>query len=359
MFRNPTPSLISLICSFMVSLGVAVLSWLFSDNIGIAFSLFGVTNVICFIVFYIALDIFIYRKIKLIYKTIHDVKSARKTPSLFRKIDIDADPIGEVETEVMDWVKSSSSEIETLRKQEEFRKEFLGNVSHELKTPIFNLQGYIHTLLDGALHDSEVNMRFLEKAAKSADRMSALVQDLISISQLESGQMKMEQERFDINELVKDVFEQLEIRARSKNIKFYIKDGCDTSFLVYADKVRIRQVLVNLIVNGIQYGGTPGQLTIAYYDMGDYILTEVADNGEGIPAEHLSRLFERFYRVDKGRSRDEGGTGLGLAIVKHILEAHHQTIHVRSTPGKGTTFGFTLQKAKSDSILGLGQIGVF
>ena len=355
MIRNPTPSLISLISSFIVSIISTIFVYLFSRNIGIAFSMFGVVNLICFVVFYFSLEIFIYRKIKLIYKTIHDVKSQKKTPGFFRKIDIDADPIGEVELEVVDWVKSSTSEIALLKQQEEFRKEFLGNVSHELKTPIFNLQGYIHTLLDGAIHDPEVNTRFLEKAAKSADRMSALVQDLISISQLESGQMIMDMEKFDINELVKDIFEQLEVRAKARNIQLHIKDGCDAAFIVVADKYRVSQVLLNLMINAIQYGREEGQITLAYYDMGDNILTEVADNGEGINQDHLQRLFERFYRVDKGRSRDEGGTGLGLAIVKHIIEAHQQTINVRSTLGKGTTFGFTLKKAKSDTLLGLGE----
>ena len=231
-----------------------------------------------------------------------------------------------------------------MRRQELFRKEFLGNVSHELKTPIFNLTGYIHTLLDGALYDPDVNVKFLEKAAKSADRMSALVEDLISISQLESGQLKMEPESYDINEQVHEIFEQLEIRARDRKINLMVKDGCDTNMPVYADKYRIRQVLVNLIINAIQYGKDEGQITLAYYDMGENILVEVADVGEGIDKEHLSRLFERFYRVDKARSRDEGGAGLGLAIVKHIIEAHGQTINVRSTKGVGTTFGFTLAR---------------
>lgn len=353
MIRNPTPSLISLISSFIVSSVCTLFAFFFTGNIGIAFSMFGVINVVCFIVFYFSLEIFIYRKIKLIYKTIHEVKSAKKNPGFFRKIDLDADPIGEVELEVVDWVQSSTSEIALLRKQEEFRKEFLGNISHELKTPIFNLQGYIHTLLDGALDDPEVNVRFLEKAARSADRMNALVQDLVSISQLESGQLLMETEKFDINELVKDIYEQLEVRAKTRKIHLKIKDGCDHSFFVIADKYRIRQVLVNLILNAIQYGKDEGNITLAFYDMGDNILIEVADNGNGIGHDHLPRLFERFYRVDKSRSRDEGGTGLGLAIVKHIIEAHHQTINVRSTIDKGTTFGFTLEKSKTESIMGL------
>jgi two-component system phosphate regulon sensor histidine kinase PhoR len=229
----------------------------------------------------------------------------------------------------------------------EFRKEFLGNVSHELKTPIFNIQGYIHTLLDGAIDDQDVNKSFLGKAARSADRLSDLVADLLEISQLESGELMMEPERFDINALVKDVYEQFEVKAKDRGISLLIKDGCNSPFYVFADRYRIRQVLVNLFINSIKYGNEFGTTTAAYYDMDENILIEVADNGNGISQEHLPRIFERFYRVDKSRAREAGlgGTGLGLAIVKHIIEAHQQTVNVRSTEGKGTTFGFTLQKA--------------
>jgi two-component system phosphate regulon sensor histidine kinase PhoR len=353
MIRNPTPTLLSLATAFIVAIVTGLLTWLVSQQPDLAFFTFGVVSIISFVAYFYTLDIFIYRKIKLIYKTIHDVKSHKKEVGFFAKVDLDANPIGEVETEVLDWVKKSETEIEELKSQEQFRKEFLGNVSHELKTPIFNLQGYIHTLLDGAIHDPEVNIRFLEKAARSADRMSALVQDLISISQIETGQLTMEMSKFDITEMVHDIFEQLEVKAINRSIKLEIKAGCDVPFMVIGDKYRIRQVLLNLINNAIQYGKDEGQVNVGCYDMGDYILTEVADNGEGIDKEHLPRLFERFYRVDRGRSRDEGGTGLGLAIVKHIIEAHQHTINVRSTKGKGTTFGFTLDKAEYQKILGL------
>lgn len=342
--RNPNPTLISLIAAFVISVAGGGLTHLLTGRLNIAVFIFGFLALLSFLVHYYSTELFIYRKIKLIYKTIHDFRSQKKIPALIRIPDIDGDPVGEVNREVEEWIHRSSSELEELRRQELFRKEFLGNVSHELKTPIFNLTGYIHTLLDGAINDPEVNMRFLEKAAKSADRMAALVEDLISISQLESGQLKMEPELYDINEQVHDIYEQLEIRAKDRNIRLQVKDGCDTVTNVYSDKYRIRQVLVNLIVNGIQYGRENGSIMLSYYDMGDNILVEVADNGEGIEKEHLPRLFERFYRVDKARSRDEGGTGLGLAIVKHIIEAHGQTIHVRSTRQVGTTFGFTMAK---------------
>jgi two-component system phosphate regulon sensor histidine kinase PhoR len=183
----------------------------------------------------------------------------------------------------------------------------------------------------------------LEKAAKSADRLSDLVADLLSISQLESGELSMEFDRFDITSLVKDVYEQL----TNKKIQLLIKDGCNVPFYVYADKYRIRQVLVNLVSNSIKYGKENGITTAAFYDMDENVLVEIADNGAGIEHEHLNRIFERFYRIDKSRTREnqEGGTGLGLAIVKHIIEAHHQTLNVRSNIGTGTTFGFTLKKS--------------
>jgi two-component system phosphate regulon sensor histidine kinase PhoR len=299
-----------------------------------------------FIVFFYSLEFFIYRKIKLIYKTIHSLKT-QKYDAVFQNYDWTNDPISAMNKEVIVWARDKKEEIDQLKRLAEFRKEFLGNVSHELKTPIFNIQGYIHTLLDGAIDDQDVNKSFLGKAARSADRLSDLVADLLEISQLESGELMMEPERFDINALVKDVYEQFEVKAKDRGISLLIKDGCNSPFYVFADRYRIRQVLVNLFINSIKYGNEFGTTTAAYYDMDENILIEVADNGNGISQEHLPRIFERFYRVDKSRAREAGlgGTGLGLAIVKHIIEAHQQTVNVRSTEGKGTTFGFTLQKA--------------
>lgn len=345
MFRNPTPTMISLLTAFIVAFVGSTVAYIISHKFNVAVFLFGIIALSSFLAVYYALEVFIYRKIKLIYKTIHDVKSHKKESPILKKIDLESDPIREVNNEVMDWMTRSNKELEDLRSQEAFRREFLGNVSHELKTPIFNLQGYIHTLIDGAINDPAVNIKFLEKAAKSADRMGDLVQDLINISKLESGENQPEMERFDINDLVHKIFDQIEMRANNRGISLNIKDGCDEAFNVYADKSQIRQVLVNLIVNAVQYGKDNGQVNVGFYEMGEHVLTEVADDGDGIGKEHLPRLFERFYRADKGRSRDEGGTGLGLSIVKHIIEAHKQTIHVRSTDGKGTTFGFTLDKA--------------
>jgi two-component system phosphate regulon sensor histidine kinase PhoR len=305
--------------------------------------------VCAFLLFFYSLEFFIYKKIKLIYKTIHSLKT-QKYDARFSNFRWNTDPIANMNKEVIKWAKDQKEQMDELKKLADFRKEFLGNVSHELKTPIFNIQGYIHTLIDGAIDDPEVNVRFLKKAAKSADRLSDLVADLLAISQLESGELNIENERFDINTLVKDVYEQMEVRAKDRGISLIIKEGCNKPFYVLGDRYRIRQVLVNLIGNSIKYGKELGTTTAAYYDMDENILIEIGDNGEGIAQEHLSRIFERFYRVDKSRSRESGpgGTGLGLAIVKHIIEAHHQSINVRSTQNEGTTFGFTLQKGIKD-----------
>ena len=346
MIRNPTPGLISLLNALVLSLFVGIL--LFNLQVSLKTAAIGLP--IFFIASYISirvfLDLFIYRKIKLIYKIIHDHKSGKKEVKDLFKYKATRDPISTVNDEVLSWVIKQNSEISELKKQEEFRKEFLGNVSHELKTPIFNIQGYLDTLLDGAIHDPEVNIAFIKKAAKSADRLDQLVNDLLAISQMETGKLQMKYEKFDIYELCKEILEALEMRASKRKIKLGFKEGCERPFWVNADRSRIRQVLVNLIVNALNYGKEEGYVLVAFYDMDQNILIEVADNGEGIETEHLPRLFERFYRVDRSRSRDFGGTGLGLAIVKHIIESHQQNINVRSTLGKGSTFGFTLQKGK-------------
>lgn len=347
MIRNPKPVSIAFIIALVLALFVAATTFLVDDyNAFSALISFGSTLLFSFLLFFYSLEFFIYRKIKLIYKTIHSLKT-QKYDAKLSNFNWTQDPISNMNKEVISWARDQKEAIDELKRLAEFRKEFLGNVSHELKTPIFNIQGYIHTLIDGAIDDPDVNVRFLKKAAKSADRLSDLVADLLAISQLESGELNMEIEKFDINALVKDVYEQLEVRAKDRGISLLIKEGCNKPFYVVADKYRIRQVLVNLIGNAIKYGKEMGAATSAYYDMDEHILVEIADNGDGIAQEHLPRIFERFYRVDKSRARESGpgGTGLGLAIVKHIIEAHNQVINVRSTIGQGTTFGFTLKKA--------------
>jgi two-component system, OmpR family, phosphate regulon sensor histidine kinase PhoR len=292
------------------------------------------------IVFY-AVKKILLKKITPIYKIIEQTE-AFLTDS--EEKFYDKNIIEETNKDVEIWAKLKTREIEKLRKLEKYRREFLGNVSHELKTPIFNVQGYISTLLDGGLHDEKINQKYLERAEQSINRLISIVQDLESISKLESGELEIKKENFNIVQLVKEVVEILEMRALQKNIKIQISFP-EKPVSVYADRLRITEVLNNLIVNSIIYGIENGKTTIKSYDMDDRILIEITDNGIGIEEKYLPRLFERFFRVDKSRSSELGGTGLGLAIAKHILEVHNQTIHVKSKPGSGSSFSFTLQKS--------------
>ncbi|POY36002.1 two-component sensor histidine kinase [Solitalea longa] len=344
MIKNPTPRIIAFLTATILSCVVGLISLLFKSTFLEVILEIVLNFCVSFVLTLYALEFFIYRKIKLIYKNIHHLKTGKSDPIFPPLFSSGEDPIAGVTKDVLTWAQDQTVEIEQLKQNETFRKEFLGNVSHELKTPIFNIQGYINTLLDGAMDDAEVNLHFLNKAARSTDRLAALVEDLESISQLESGYLTMEVETFDIHDLVKDVLDSMEFMAHDKNISFGFKDGSDFPFIVEADKSRIRQVLVNLVSNSIKYGNNGGAITVGLYDMDENILVEITDDGIGVEPENLPRLFERFYRVDRSRSRTEGGTGLGLAIVKHIIEAHSQTINVRSSIGIGTTFGFTLRK---------------
>lgn len=251
----------------------------------------------------------------------------------------------DLKLEVESWAEDRRNEIEKLKKLETYRKEYIGNVSHELKTPIFNIQGYILTLLDGGLEDQKINRDYLIRAEKSVDRMIGIIDDLEAISQLEAGELQIEPEKFDLVALIKDIYESVEMQAAARHIMLSLAGTQDKPVYVLADRFRIRQVLTNLIVNSIKYGKDYGETKIKWNDIGDNIMIEVADNGLGIDKKHLPRVFERFYRVDKSRSREQGGTGLGLAIVKHIIEAHNQTINVMSTQGAGSVFSFTLKKA--------------
>jgi two-component system phosphate regulon sensor histidine kinase PhoR len=343
--KNLKPTTVTLFLSFIIALSTSIVNLFFEIDWLQAAILFAVTFIISYLLIYNSLQIFIYRKIKLIYKSIHNLKLGKDDKGVFGDHMSD-NPVEDVEKEVADWAIAKRKEVENLKAMEKFRREFLANVSHELKTPLFTLQGYIHTLLDGAIDDPEVSRKFLEKSANSLERLCSLVDDLDEISMVEKGEISLVPDVFDINKLVKEVFDAIEIKAEKKKISLSIKKGCDKSFYVFADKERIRQVLTNLIDNSIKYGKENGETVVGFYDMDENILTEVTDNGIGIEESNLPRLFERFYRVDKHRSREAGGTGLGLAIVKHLIEAHQGTLNVRSTPGIGTTFGFTLKKAK-------------
>ncbi len=310
--------------------------WMFLPLAAIVFLL-------AFLVTRYAVDRFIYRKIKLIYKTIHKQRDGNGTAkSTARK----AESIDSVSQAVQEWTSGQQNEIEELKKMADYRREFLGNISHELKSPIFNIQGYVLTLLDGGLEDPNINKDYLMRTEKSINRLIAIVEDLEEISKLESGELRLNMQRFDMCELVRDVIDFLEMKARRNNTLVVFENKTERQVFVQADKKRIRQVLINLIENAIKYGDKPNnKVIIKVFDMDENYLFEVKDNGPGIPEESLPRIFERFYRTDKGRSRDTGGTGLGLAIVKHIIEAHRRNISVRSKLGSGTTFSFTLMKS--------------
>lgn len=309
---------------------------------------FSVNLLGSFTVFYLAYELSIYRRIKniserlgLLYK-----KEKEKPQVLINIPEEKKDPLKELDEEIMLLEKNRQEEIQQLKRLENHRKEYLGNVSHELKTPVFNIQGYVSTLIDGGLYDESINMEYLKRADRSVDRMIHIIDDLETISQLESGVLEPDLEKFDILELVKDIFVSLEIQAYSRKITFGFLEVYAQPVYVLADKFRMRQVLVNLVTNSIKYGKENGKTVIGFLDKGPEVSIYVTDDGIGIEEAHLPRLFERFYRVDKGRSREQGGTGLGLAIVKHIIEAHGQSIKVSSKVGEGTTFSFNLLKAK-------------
>lgn len=349
LMKNITPKQLALIIAGFLGaitlIGLSLLKLIFHANL--SWAIVGVLTLLNFFsgycLFYFALERFIYRRIKLIYKRIHRLKSP--VGSEPEQVDMNQHIMDEVEAEVVKWSEENEAEIKGLKQLEEYRREFVGNVSHELKTPIFNIQGYIHTLIDSNLEDEEINMKYLKKAAKNASRLSAIVEDLEIITRHEAGKLQLNWSIFRIYNLAREVLETMDVSASEKNISLTFKDGCDKTALVNADQERIRQVLTNLITNSIKYNKKNGKTWIGIYDMHDYILVEVTDNGIGIAEKHLPHLFERFYRVDKSRSRKQGGSGLGLAIVKHIVEAHKQSIHARSKKKVGSTFGFTLAKA--------------
>jgi two-component system phosphate regulon sensor histidine kinase PhoR len=340
--KDLTPNGIALRISFLVAVVVTLLVFLLetlnSNATIILVAVFPITFLASYIGFRIAVEKFIYKKIKVIYRTIHNLK--------LKKVD-DAKEfsLNQIQKEVESWDKTNKEEIERLKGLENYRREFVGNVSHELKTPIFNIQGYLLTLLEGGLDDPSINENYLKKASKSVDRMIALIEDLDEISKLESGMIEMDIAKIDLAGLIKEVMLSLEMKAKKNKTTITFVDQPNKPIWVNADRDGINQVLVNLIVNSIKYGKEEGETLIKVFDMHDNILVEVADNGQGIAEEHLPRLFERFYRTDKGRARESGGTGLGLSIVKHIIEAHNQTINVRSTVDVGSTFSFTLKKA--------------
>jgi len=332
-----------------IILTIVVFLFLFFATTATSFLLYIAIALILFflIAFFLVqfvLNRFITDKIKPIYKIINYIP--QKGKQVKRESRQRFVELSEVEHDVEEWAQNQLHEIERLKDLERYRKEFVGNVSHELKTPIFNIQGYILTLLEGGLEDPKINKLYLTRSEKSIDRMISIVEDLESITKLETGELKPQYSVFDIVKVTEEAFEMELMLAKERKITFEFANKPDKSILVKADKKRIMEVITNLITNGIKYGKRKGNVKVGFYDFDDKIMVEVSDNGIGIAKKDLLRIFERFYRVDKSRSREQGGTGLGLSIVKHIIEAHNQTINVQSVLDEGTTFTFTLEKAK-------------
>ncbi len=324
-----SPYIISLTIGLLVVLFILVfsseLNWVnpFLVFVGITFLSYWLINK------------YIHKRIALLYRTIQNQKL-----DVHQKFDLET-----AEEDVKKWLRERQAEMEHLKDTEQFRRDFLGNVSHELKTPIFNIQGYILTLLEGALEDEQINRKYLLRTQKSVERMISIVEDLERISHLENNVEKINFETFDIVATCSAVMDSLEDKAK-KNAISIVFDKEYKSILVTADEQKINQVITNLLVNSIKYGDENGLTKVRFFDMDDAVLVEVSDDGIGIEQQHLARLCERFYRVDGSRSREKGGTGLGLSIVKHIIESHKQTLNIRSTVGVGSTFSFTLKKAK-------------
>ncbi|NNE29942.1 MAG: sensor histidine kinase [Saprospiraceae bacterium] len=349
MLKNASPRQLAFFSAASITILVAGLNLIFAalNNVEIDWVPFALFTILLFLTsFFVILFLlrwYIYRRIKLIYKSIHTLKAPSKNKQGIVKMDEDI--LGDVEKEVSEWALSQEKEISQLKALEDYRRAYVGNVSHELKTPLFAVQGYIHSLLEGGMYDERVHRRFLLKASRNLDRLQTIVEDLDSIARLETGEVDLELEDFDIKKVTTDILEDMEMLANEREISLKFKEGASNTYRVHADKSSIRQVLVNLITNSIKYGKSGGLTKIGFYDMGANILIEVADDGIGISEKEISRVFDRFYRVDKSRSRKGGGSGLGLSIVKHIIESHGQTINVRSTLAVGSTFGFTLKKA--------------
>jgi two-component system, OmpR family, phosphate regulon sensor histidine kinase PhoR len=344
--KNLSPKQLSALTAIILAVPISLGIFLLTGNgivglVALVVTFSGSYGLILF-----TLEKFIYRKIKLIYKLIHQTKATKKEEVYFKYI-LPQKSIDEVREDVEKWGEKRNEEIELLKKNEAYRKEFLQNLAHEFKTPIFAIQGYVDTLLNGAMEDPGILKKFLENAAKNVDRLVNLMNDLDEISTLERGEQLLYKQNFIVQDLIREIFESLSIKTNNRNIRASIKKGCESPITVFADKEKIRMVLINLVENATKYGKAGGIIVASIYKIDEKnVLIEISDDGIGIEEDHLLRIFERFYRTDAARSRDKGGTGLGLAICKHIIEAHGQSVHVRSTPDVGTTIGFTLESRR-------------
>ncbi len=345
--KNFTPQQLAAVTALALSVPISLAILVFKPVWWVGLLFFVVIFLGSFGLILYTLQTFIYRKIKLIYKLIYQTKASKREEFYYKNI-LPQKSIDEVREDVEAWAQQRKAEIELLQQNETFRKEFLQNLSHEFKTPIFAIQGYVDTLLGGALHNDTVNTKFLQSTSRNVERLVNLVDDLDQITKLETGELELNMQNFVIQDLVKEVYESLSLKADEKQISCTIKKGCELPITVYADKEKIRQVFINLVDNAIKYGKQHGTIESSFYNIdGRHVLIDVSDDGAGITEEHLDRIFERFYRTDLARSRKVGGSGLGLSICKHIIEAHGQSIHVRSKIDVGSTFGFTLQSKKN------------
>jgi two-component system phosphate regulon sensor histidine kinase PhoR len=344
--KNLTPRWLAFVLSSTISVLVtaSVAGFVFMAYNDLELSIVIITVMTFFISYFISFSFvkyFLNDRIKLIYKFLYTSKNPNNRRP---RLDMRTNIMETVEREVEEWTENKASELEELKGRELYQKEFIGNLAHELKTPIFNVQGYLLTLLEGALDDPKINRKFLENANKSVDRMISMIDDLDLMSKYEAKQIELNFETFDVVEMIRDIFDELERAAGDKGISFRFDRKYDRPIYVNADEKNIKQVFINLITNSIKYGNENGFCEVRCFDLNEKILIEVADNGPGIDEKHFTRLFERFYRVEESRSRDKGGSGLGLAIVNKIITEHGETINVRSTPEVGSTFSFTLQK---------------
>jgi len=339
----------SRVLALLLALCIAIITTLFlslfeSVNVNALLVAFAISFSVSYLLIFVVLEFLVFREINKIYKLIDKLKK-KELARIDNQRSGALNPLSTINQEIFSFAELKQKEIDELKKLEAFRKEFIADVSHELKTPIFAAQGFVHTLLDGAVNDKTVRNRFLKKAAKSLDGLDALVQDLLTLSHIETGQIRMHFENIDLFKLTEEVFEQFENKADKRDVKLRI-DGGSRKVTVYADWQRITQVMTNLVSNALKHSFDGGEVIVSFDVSKKYVTISVIDKGEGIPPEHVIRIFERFYRVDKSRSREKGGTGLGLAIVKHILDGHYTKAEVSSQPGNGSTFSFKLPRSK-------------
>ena len=340
--KNLSPKQLAALTALLIATLIALSIFMLFSNAKLCITYFIVSFISIYFLMGQLLEYFIYRKIKLIYKLISQTKASKREEA-YQKYVLPQKGIDDVREDVEEWAAQKTKEIQDLQSNEAFRKEFLQNLSHEIKTPIFAIQGYLELLGDGAMDDAITGPKFVKQAQSNVQRLVQLLSDVDAITNLEINKDPILKQSFIIQDIINEAVNNLSVKWIKKNIQFQFKKGSETPTSVFADKNKIYQVIVNILSNAAKYGKIDGQITASVYKMEDQkILIEISDDGTGIAEEHLPRLFERFYRTDDARNREIGGTGLGLAICKHIVEAHGETIHVRSAVNVGTTLGFTL-----------------